>query len=190
MRAASPLVGEKLTSSQRNTLHCGCKNWFLKDHVKVYNCNLSANEVSMLLHQHYNQEQETTSVVEICNSMTPYLNPSAESCSLLQPEHKPRLTRFMMLRSLKSTNKRTPSSKPLQVRKHSALLNIEPLLALLSLRSDFDFNPVDALHQTRLVHVRAQEAILMSFALRQTDTVDCHEDLVRATEAQCLGDCR
>ena len=97
-----------------------------------------------------------------------------------------------MLRPYKSTNEKflIPYSKLLQVRKHSTLLHIESLLALLSLRSDFDFDSVDALHQARLVHVRAQEAILMSFTLCQTDTVDCDEDLVRATETQGLGDRR
>jgi hypothetical protein len=59
---------------------------------------------------------------------------------------------------------------------------------LLSLRSDFDFDPVNTLHQARLVHVRTQEAILMSFALRQANTVDGHKDLVWATEAQSFGD--
>ena len=97
-----------------------------------------------------------------------------------------------MLRPYKSTNEKflIPYSKLLQVRKHSTLLHIESLIALLSLRSDFDLNSVNALHQARLVHVRAQEAILMGFALRQADTVDSDEDLVRATERQCLGDRR
>ena len=95
-----------------------------------------------------------------------------------------------MLQSLeKNKTKETPISKLLQVRKHSTLLNIESFLALLSLRSNFDLYPVDALHQARLVHVRAQEAILMRFALRQADAIDSDEDFVRAAETQCLGDC-
>ena len=97
-----------------------------------------------------------------------------------------------MLRPYKSTNEKflIPYSKLLQVRKHSTLLHIESLIALLSLRSDFDFNPVDALHQARLIHVRAQEAILMGFALCQADAIHSNEDLVRATETQGLGDRR
>ena len=85
--------------------------------------------------------------------------------------------------------KECPISSLLQVRKHSALLHVQSLLALLPLRSNFNLNPVDALHQARLVHVRAQKAILVRFALGQANAVDGDEDLVRSAETQGLGHC-
>lgn len=76
-----------------------------------------------------------------------------------------------------------------QVRIDSNLLYIY-LFLVLSLRGDLYLNPVDSLHQTRLVDHRPSStlSLVLAVSLRQAATVDRGKHLVRPVRVELLRD--